>query len=372
MTQRAHAVGERAGARETSEPPDTDDDLRVLVVGPSGTGGIRQYIDDQVERLALPVETHDTGSPDAGDGLRWFLAAVLAGLAAMARFPLRQRPSVVHVHTSYRYSFYRASFYVLYTRYVWRRPVVLHVHGSSFDTFVTDAGSLVATLQRVVFGASDRIIVLSPYWRSVLAERTDRSRIRVLPNAVDADSFDPDVTGSEPHLVFVSNLIERKGVREFLAAVETLLEGDRELRVTIAGDGPLASEVRALADRHDQVTYHGYVSEQRKRDLLAAGSVFVLPTRAEGLPIAILEAMAAGNAIVSTPVGSIPEVIDDDRGILVPPGDADALEVALSTLLDDPDRSRSMATRNRRAVETTYSWDVVIEDLVDIYRTVRG
>jgi len=73
---------------------------------------------------------------------------------------------------------------------------------------------------------------------------------------------------------------------------------------------------------------------QKKRDLLAEGTIFVLPSYAEGLPIAILEAMAAGNAIVSTSVGSIPEVITEKRGRIVKPGDPDALFAELQSLCD--------------------------------------
>ncbi len=372
VTSRGRRPGDEVAVR-TADPGRLGDEFRVLVVGPSGTGGVRQYIDGQVARLELPVDVHDSGSPSSGSGLTWLLAAVVQGLAAMARFAVRERPDLVHVHSSYQYSFYRAAFYVLYARYVWQTPVVLHVHGSSFDEFVQEASLPVAALQRVVFAASDRIVVLSEYWREVLAERASPDKLTVVPNAVDPDLIPADVGDERPHVVFVSNLVERKGVAELVTAVDSLVERtDERLQVTIAGDGPLANEVEALAEPHDEVTYLGYVSEERKRSLLAEGSIFVLPTYAEGLPIAMLEGMAGGNAIVATDVGSIPEVIDERRGILVPPGDADALAAALEELVAASDRRREMARRNRRAVEDDYSWGAVIDELLAIYRSVSS
>ena len=289
----------------------------------------------------------------------------------MVRFARRERPDVVHVHCSHQYSFYRASFYVLFAHYVWGTPVVLHVHGSSFDEFVADASPVVAALQRRVFDASDRIVVLSGYWHDVLAARADERKIQVVPNAVDPATFPAEAGDAVPHVVFVSNLIERKGVQELVAAIDSLAGSETDaFRVSIAGDGPLADDVEALAERSEEVTYHGYVSEDRKRSLLADGSIFVLPTYAEGLPIAMLEGMAAGNAIISTAVGSIPDVIDEERGILVPPGDVAALEAAVAELVADPDRREAMGARNRRAVEERYSWDAAMDEIRDIYLTV--
>jgi glycosyltransferase involved in cell wall biosynthesis len=368
-------VGTDSGpASETpaaAEPGVPDGVEHVLLVGPLDIGGgVCQYIDQLVEKLpaSLRVETHDTYSPESGSGPLWLLLVALRTVFAAARFTVRSRPDVVHVHSSHWFSFYRASFYVLFARYVWRRPVVLHVHGSSFDTFVREAGPLLAALQRTVLGASDEVVVLSEYWRDVLAERVDRDRVSVVPNAVDPELYEPADDSDEVRVVFVSNLIERKGVEEFLAAVERVSEAaETEFAVDVAGDGPLHGSVEELAAAHEGVEYHGYVSEERKRELLEKGTVFVLPTAAEGLPIAILEAMAGGNAVLSTTVGSIPEVVDEDRGVLVEPGDADALTAALEALVTDPQRAAEMGRENRAAAETRYAWDRAVADLLAIY-----
>jgi len=335
-------------------------------------------------------------SPPIGSGRLGFIWGVLTGLVAMVRFPVRDRPDVTHVHTSHWYSFYRASVYVLFAKHVWNAPVVLHVHGSSFDEFIDTDSRAVAALQWLVFESSDDIIVLSDHWADVVSTRADADRIRVLPNAVDPSTFGsetpPDETAEDspeegpgatpsdrqpptpgdevPHVVFVSNLIERKGVKELSEALETLAATHPgEFRATVAGDGPLADRIERLAAEHDEITYLGYVSEERKRSLLSDGAIYVLPTYAEGLPIAMLEGMAGANAVVSTTVGSIPEVIDEDRGILTEPGDVDQLTEALERLVTAPERRARMAENNRRTIEERYSWDHVTDELVAIYET---
>lgn len=347
------------------------DSTNVLIVGTYGGGGVHQYVEEQHRRLSdrLSVESYDMAMPPSGSGIWWFIKGLLMAFLAAAKFPFRSPPDIVHVHTSYRFSFYRSSFYVFVAKYVWRRPVVLHVHGSSFDEFIDTESRVLAWYQSVVFDTSDRVIVLSEYWRDVVATRADRERITVLPNAVEPDNYDPALNHETPHIVFVSNLIERKGVPELVSAIDRLKQdGDRDFRVSVAGDGPLSDRVEALADRYGDITYHGYVSEEQKRSLLNNGSIYVLPTHAEGLPIAMLEGMAGGNAIVSTTVGSIPEVIGDENGVLVSPGNVDELQAAIATLIDSPDQVREMSERNRAEICDRYAWDAIVEELFEVYR----
>jgi glycosyltransferase involved in cell wall biosynthesis len=345
-----------------------------LIVGTLGGGGIHHYVDEQAERLSddFSVRVYDMATESPGSGLVWVLTSLLRSVVAAIRFPFQRAPDVVHVHTSHRFSFYRASFYVLFAAYVWRRPVILHIHGSSFDEFARADSAAVRRLQSVVFAASERIIVLSEFWRDVLESRVSPEKLQMLPNAVDPDEYDPGFGDDPLHVVFVSNLIERKGVPELIEAVDALDSSTEAFRVTVAGKGPLSDSVEELASRHEHVTYRGYVSEEEKRRLLASGSVFVLPTHAEGLPIAMLEGMAGENAIVSTSVGSIPEVIGEDNGILIEPGDADGLAGALEELFTSPERIEQMARRNRDLIEEKYSWSEATDQLEQAYAAERG
>ncbi|MFB6159820.1 MAG: glycosyltransferase family 4 protein [Haloferacaceae archaeon] len=346
------------------------DDTELLIVGTLGGGGIHRYVEEQYDKLhtELDAEVYDMYSDSTGQGVRWLLRSLLlSGWAALA-FPFRSPPDVVHVHTSHGLSFYRAAVYALFAAHVWRRPLVVHVHGSSFDEFVRTDSRAVRRLQRAVFDASDRIVVLSPYWKRVLSDRTAEEKIRVLPNAVEPERYDPSFDVSPPHVVFVSNMIERKGIRELTAAVDRVADRvETPVRVSIAGSGPLSHLPEDLAARREGVEYLGYVSEAEKRELLGEASIFALPTYAEGLPIAMLEGMAGGNAVVTTAVGSIPEVIGPENGLLVEPGDEEELADALETLVRSPERVESMARRNRTAACETYSWRSVSGDLLDLY-----
>lgn len=345
--------------------------IEVLVVGPAGgaTGGVNRFFTEQCERLPgeFDVRPYDAGSPPDDDGGGTF-AKLYASLLAMVAFPLAGRPDVVHVHTSHRRAFYRATWYVLVAGVVWRRPVVVHVHGSSFDSFLEATTPVAVLTQRLTFRVADRVIALSAGWRDLLAERVDESKVVVVPNAVDPGEYDPVYGVDPPVVTFVSNHIRRKGIREFVEAVERL-EGTG-VRVRVAGTGSLSSLVTDLAASRSYVEYLGYVSEVEKRRLLDESSAYVLPTYAEGLPIALLEGMAGGNAVVTTDVGAIPEVLDEGSGWVVPPGDADALAEALLEFAADPDAAVGMGRHNRAIVEERYAWPVVVDRLTEIYRSL--
>lgn len=344
-------------------------DVDVLIVGPvTGSGGITKYIADQRRHLpdGYSVREFDTATPDA-TGIFGLLLGALTVVSGWIRFPWCRRPDLVHLHTSHYLSFYISAPYVFVASWAWDVPVVVHVHGSSFDEFVEAASVPVGALQSVVFHASDAVIVLSEYWRDVLATRASDETLVVVPNAVDPDRYDPEWGTDPQHLVYISAHIERKGIGETIAALERLDDRGIEFEATIGGDGPLSARADELAARTETVDYVGYVSEADKRAILDAGSIYVLPTRAEGLPIAILEAMAGGNAIVSTDVGSIPSVVDESTGELVAPGDVDDLVDTLEYLVTHPDATARRGTESRRRVKRDYNWDDIARELDWLY-----
>ncbi|WP_049915219.1 glycosyltransferase family 4 protein [Haloferax mucosum] len=351
-----------------------NDTNTLLIVGPKGTGGIDRYITEQRRYLAdrMPVRLYTRYTAPKGDGLERATRMVLSSLYAVLLFPFQPRPDIVHVHSSHTYSFYRSAFFVLFSAYVWRVPVVLHIHGSSFDEFLATDSRLVRLLQSVVFDTVDDVIVLSEYWRTLVSELAGEEKVHVMANAVDPTDYDPTYPTDPVHLVFVSNLIERKGISEFLDAVEALADRpDLSFEVSIGGRGPFSDRAESVAATHDNVSYLGFISETEKQALISRGTVFVLPTYAEGLPIAMLEGMAGGNAIVSTPVGSIPEVITDDRGVLVTPGDADELTGALARLVSAPDEAVELGRTNRALIEDRYSWQSNADNLVAMYADAK-
>ncbi len=345
--------------------------LSLLIVGSNNkpTGGIPRYIPNQIDHLpsSVTATVYDIGAP-GGSGAAWFLKSLILALFDAIKFPFRRRPDVAHIHTSHAFSFFRSSFYVLFVSYVWRRPVVYHIHGSSFDEFMKTDSLILRKYQSVVFNATDEVIVLGDYWYEEMSQHIASDKLTIIKNAITPGKYEPKYNTDPFTIVFISDLVRRKGVLEIVEAINSMQDSTLpDFTVELGGKGELSNKFHSIADRHDNVTYHGYVSEEKKRELLNEGNIYILPSYAEGLPIAMLEAMAGGNAIISTTVGSIPEVITDNHGILIEAGDTGALKNAMVSMLENRRTTREMARKNRQTVSKSYSWKVVMEQLVHCY-----
>ncbi len=166
----------------------------------------------------------------------------------------------------------------------------------------------------------------------------------VEPRLYGREACAPEST-SGPNLIFVGRLAAVKGVPILLEALSALAPDYPGLRLTLAGDGPDRAALEAQARElglSDMVRFTGYAAQSEIAEMLACADIFVLPSFAEGVPVVLMEAMATGLPVIATQVGGVAELVRDGAGILVAPGDVDALAAAIADLLDDPERRARM------------------------------
>jgi glycosyltransferase involved in cell wall biosynthesis len=202
----------------------------------------------------------------------------------------------------------------------------------------------------------------------------------VLSNGVAVDGWDTTDTdyrrrlGLEPDdvlVVFAGRLIEAKGVADMLHALG-LLETESRIHLAVAGAGPLADAVAAYERRDPRVHLLGRLRPEQMHDLLLATDIFAHPsTYPEGLPTVLLEAAAAGAAIVATPMGGTSEIVEDGvSGVLVPPHDAVALAAALSALADAPALRERYRAAARNTIEEQFDWELIADQLEQLLATL--
>jgi glycosyltransferase involved in cell wall biosynthesis len=167
------------------------------------------------------------------------------------------------------------------------------------------------------------------------------------------------VGADQPLALYAGRVTADKGVLVLLEALDRL----PALHLVVAGDGEALSELRRRATRQPRLHLLGQVPPAEVLRLLGGADLFVHPSCcAEGLPSAVLEAAAAGVAIVATPQGGTVEVIrSQEHGLLVPPGDVAALAEAMARLVDDPSLRARLGARARELVEGQFSWDRIAE-----------
>ncbi|MEA3335524.1 MAG: glycosyltransferase family 4 protein [Chloroflexota bacterium] len=291
---------------------------------------------------------------------------------------------VMHLHVGDGTSFYRHALYLALGS--WSGvPVLFHWHlpgDASAATSFFDGGSAVSRrLVRWTLRSATRVIVLSPGWQPVLVEIADAGpgfvqRVVMLSNPVDCQLIRPPdnpETRLPNQVLFLGDFSRRKGVRDLIAAVPQVAAAHPGVKVVICGGEPPPDLLREAVAFPEAVVFPGFVRGDDKLKLLQESSLLVLPSFAEGLPIAVLEAMAAGLPVVTTPVGGIPDIFEEPRnGLLVPPGDVTALAGAITALLDDPDLRDRMGNQNRRQALAEYDISIYVERLLELYRSVSG
>ncbi|MDG5775378.1 glycosyltransferase family 4 protein [Haloarculaceae archaeon H-GB2-1] len=200
--------------------------------------------------------------------------------------------------------------------------------------------------------------------RDVLAEFPD-AELSVLGNGVDL----PDQRAAGDSVVFVGRLKGQKGADVLLRAMDGVDE-----RLVVVGDGPERESLEALAaDLDVDAAFVGEVEPEAVGDYLRDGQVYVLPAVAgEGLPNAMLEAMAVGLPVVATDIAGIPDVVaDGENGYVVDPGDEDALRERIETVCSDDAIRTRLGENARTYVEDHHSWDAMVDRLDRLYRRVR-
>jgi glycosyltransferase involved in cell wall biosynthesis len=235
--------------------------------------------------------------------------------------------------------------------------------------------------QRLISIAVDRYVAVSHAMaRGLRHSVAFGDRVAVIHNAIDVAAFSraastnlrEALTGgvARPIVLTVARLNKQKGLEYLITAAARL----PDTLFVIAGEGPdrEALEVQARAlNAADRVTFLGHRGDVL--ELLAACDLFVLPSLSEGLPVSVLEAMAAGKPVVATAIGGTDEaVLHQETGLLVPPGDPVALATAIRTLLADPGLSRRVGAAGRQRVQQLFSAETMVGQISRLYEDVLG
>ncbi len=201
-----------------------------------------------------------------------------------------------------------------------------------------------------------------------LASRADK--VRVIPFGIDAAAWDLETRAGEGALLFVGRLVYYKGL-DLLLDAASLVPG---LRLEIVGDGPFRGRLRRRIEEDglaDRVRMHGELDDDDLRRVMAGCGGLVLPSlaRSETFGLVQIEAMAAGLPVVSTqlPTGVAEVNVHGETGLIVPPGDVEALAAALREIVGDPARARAMGEAGRRRVAEHFDHRRMVDALADWY-----
>lgn len=358
--------------------------VQVDVLAPSWRGLGDQVIDGvRVHRFRYAPRawerlTHEQTAPDRIRERPAYLALVpgyvAAGALAAARLARRERYDVIHALWPLPHGLLGVA-----ARWASGAPLVCTFFGAELS-WLASRGGVMRRALRAIVARADAVTAISSDTAARLAALAPGARVAVIPFGAAVDA--PDAPIPRPPadgfaLLFVGRLVERKGVRVLLDAVHRLAA---DVTLDVVGDGPERAALAAQAARLGlaaRVRFHGTVPAGALAERFARCDALVLPAvvdakgDTEGLGVVLLEALAHGRPVIASDAGGIPDVVrHDDTGVLVPPGDADALAAAIAALAGDPARARRLAESGRAHVARAFSWDSIVERLVRVYADV--
>lgn len=232
----------------------------------------------------------------------------------------------------------------------------------------------------------DALVAVSEKLRQeLITGGIDEGRVRVINNGIDLGSVAPaneprfvrtalGIRPEEKVITVVGRLSEEKGHEQLIQAFSEVCRLRKEIRLLIVGDGPLRDRLSARVREtgtEDKVVFAGL--RRDIPDILAATDIFVLPSLEEGLPMALLEAMAASRPVIATRVGAVPAVVEQAMsGLLVEPGDAAGLRENMLFMLTRPDIAAAMGKNAQSRVEKKYSSANMAAEYLKLYEKVAA
>jgi len=333
--------------------------ISVITLGPSleekgGMGSVAKLI-ASAEHPDFDIQHISTWNSNSSRIALAFL--FIRALWHLSKLLSSGKVDIVHIHISERGSLFRKATVALVTR-LFGKPFILHAHGCEFHIFYDRLPKVGKYLVNKFLQESSQVLVLSDSWRQVYIDMCSLNPDKVvtlknpvtIPALIPAKSIDKGVID----FVFMGKITNRKGVYDIVKAIDKMPIEDRvRVNMIFAGSGEVDELVELAKNlgvaRH--LTFLGWIGSQEREDLLACCDAFILPSYNEGLPMALLEAMAWGIPSISTPVGGIPEVVKhNENGLLVEPGNVDELASAMSLLIHDANLRYAIGYQGRESM----------------------
>lgn len=355
---------------------------KILIVGPrlSLTSGVSHHIKTL---LASPL-AHDfqlnyfqVGARPGDSQWRVLLTFIMTPWRFLWRL-WNYRPDVVHFNPSFDHKSLLRELTMIVICKISGRQTLVQFHGGNVNLLLQN-GRLPAYLKLLLRWANQIVVLTRLQQRSLQAFcRVDK--IAVIPNMVDTSRYlkTRRLNQVSPcQVLYMSKIEQRKGIFDLIQAIPTVIKKFPNVRFMVAGEGPDKSKLQCIGCEDGNWNYIkliGFVGEDQKPTFLAQGDVFVFPSHyVEGMPYALLEAMAAGLPIVAAATGGIPAIIEDRvNGILVPIEQPAMLAEAIIELLCNKKMRRQFGRRNRQIAETEYEISIVCEKLGLLYEQLSN
>lgn len=361
---------------------DSTRSIKVMMIGPgSGIEGdinvlidtILPYLNSRVQLYYLPTASNRSLRKSGRLSIKNLLIA-LDQFSRLERSIKKFHPQVLHIHTSHGIAWLKDTVYIWIAK-IQKSKVILHLHSPDFSTFYSRCSPITRWYTRWTMSKTDAVITISENWKHCLSRILPEPKIITIMNCIHTSEKSIDPT-NEHHVLYGflrGDPANQKGVSDLVDAIARVKSKEFEVQFWLEGiDGRQGdSNIRQkLINLQilDKCQFVGEISEGKRRAYLSDMDFFIVPSYDGGLPMALLEGMAEGKAVISTSLGGIPEVVEDGyNGFLVKPGDVEMLADRINTLLCHRDLCTQMGRNSLEIARNKLGVNDYINRLVGIY-----
>lgn len=332
--------------------------INVLIVGSDSSvkGGITTVINQYLNKKFGNVKMDHLPTYIEGNNIIKILFFLKSYFKYIKKI-ISNEFDIVHIHMSYKGSFYRKLLIVLVSK-LFNKKIVIHLHGSEFKVFYYSSNKLIKKFIKFLIRSSDAFLVLGDNWEKVIKEIEPDSKTFVLRNSISIPDSKVNLNEEEFNILFLGVLIKRKGIYDLIDAIKLLDDKDYikkyNMKFIIGGIGKEQDKLEEIIKNKKLgycINMAGWVDGLKKEELLKKSQLFVLPSYNEGLPMAILEAMSHGIPTISTKVGSIDEVVkSEENGYLIKPRDIDSLANSILDMAKDKEKWKKFSENSRNII----------------------
>jgi glycosyltransferase involved in cell wall biosynthesis len=341
----------------------------ILILGPSraAVSGVSTHLNllmDSGLTEDYEIVHFQVGSEGRNEAALAKLLRLLVSPFALAATILFRHVALVHINSSLNTRAYWRDLAYLFVAKAMGARVLYQVHGGKLPLDFFDGKPLRTGFLRWTLNLPDLVVVLAQRELRAYRDFLPGQDVVVIPNGIDCRPFAAVPTVNAPadkplRLLFIGRLDRAKGLYEILQGMRLATELGVDARLIIAGSGPEEDRLKRYAQAlgvGPRTIFAGAVFGRDKVKLMCGSDVMLLPSYSEGLPYALLEAMAAGLPVIATPVGAIPDVMTEGlHGCIVPPRDGRAIAEALALLHGDRDKLSWMSRAARRRIRAAFS-----------------
>lgn len=353
--------------------------MKILITAPSlevneNVSGISSVVRLIIENSRFEFVHFQAGRKDGESANAGWIFKQILSVPLFYRHIIDEKIDVVHINTALNpLSILRDAAFVKMAR-LSKRPVLLHLHGGKFLAREFD-NKFLARISQKMLKTSNVIVVLSELEKNIIARRAQNLNIKVLENAVEIKKvYQRRQISNEKTIIFLGRLHESKGLHEIIEACRELKGENFSFRFNCFGAGDLKDYFVAEMTKilGDKFFYGGVISGAEKEKALNEADFFLLPSRyGEGLPMAMLEAMAAGCVVVASEMASVSAVIKDgENGFMIEPNNVLQLIERLKSVLSGKKDLKKMSENARATVSEKFNLNRYILRLEDNYTKI--